>query len=118
MLKWLEWCIYNCEWNYITFAALAAAGGTGNKKIEFKNCSPFTDCFRKINNTQEDNDKDINIVIPTYNLIEYSNNYLETSGSSCQYYRDEASLNNHDAVFGFTVVNNNTKSFIYNQKQL
>ena len=102
----------------ITLAALAAAGGNGNKKIEFKNCSPFTDCFRKINNTQEDNDKDIDIVMPMYNLIEYSNNYLETSGSSCQYCRGEASSNNHDAVVDFTVVNNNTKSFIYNQKQL
>ena len=56
--------------------------------------------------------------MPMYNLIEYSNNYLETSGSSCQYCRGEASLNNHDAVVDFTVVNNNTKSFIYNQKQL
>ena len=43
----------------------------------FKNCAPFTNCIREINNTQIDNAKDIDIVMPMYNLIEYSDNYAK-----------------------------------------
>ena len=52
-----------------------------NKKVVFKNCAPFTDCISEINNTQVDNAKDIDIVMPMYNLLEYSDNYSKTSGS-------------------------------------
>ena len=51
------------------------------KKVIFKNCAPFTNCISEINNTQGGNAKDIDIVIPMYNLIEYSDNYSKTSGS-------------------------------------
>ena len=57
----------------------------------YKNCASFTDCISQINNTQAVNAKDLNFVMPMYNLIEYSNNYLNTSGSLRQYYRDEPS---------------------------
>ena len=57
-----------------TSAAGVAANNT-NKKIIFKNCAPFTDCISGINNTQVDNAKYIDIVMPMYNLIEYSDNY-------------------------------------------
>ena len=40
--------------------------------VAFKNCAPFTNCIREINNTQIDNCKDIDIVMPLYNLLEYS----------------------------------------------
>ena len=40
--------------------------------VIFKNCAPFTDCISEINNTQIDNGKDIDVVIPMYNLTEYS----------------------------------------------
>ena len=56
-----------------TVAADADANIT-NKKI-FKNFPPFTNCISEINNTQVDNAKDIDIVMPMYNLIEYSNSY-------------------------------------------
>ena len=42
-----------------------------------------------MNNTQVDNAKDIDIVMPMYNLIEYSDNYAKTTGSLWQYFRDE-----------------------------
>ena len=48
-----------------------------NRKVIFKNCAPCTNCISEINNTQIDNAKDINIVIPMYNLIEYSDNYAK-----------------------------------------
>ena len=49
------------------------------KKVIFKNYAPFTDCMREINNTQVDNAKYIDIVMPMYDLIEYSDNYSKTS---------------------------------------
>ena len=58
-----------------------AAANYTNKKVIFKNCAPFTNYISEINNTQIDNAKDIDIVIPMYNLIEYSDNYAKTSGS-------------------------------------
>ena len=51
-----------------------------NKGVAFKSCAPFTNCMSEINNTQIDNAKDIDIVMPMYNLIEYSDNYPKTSG--------------------------------------
>ena len=63
-----------------TAAAAAAANNTG-KKVIFKNCAPFPNCKSKINNTQTDNAEYIDIVMPMYNLIEYSDNYSKTSGS-------------------------------------
>ena len=62
----------------------AAADGDANntnKKVVFKNCAPFTNCISEINNTQADNAKGIDSVMPVYNLIEYSGNYSKTSGS-------------------------------------
>ena len=65
-----------------------------NKGLIFKSCGPFTDCIREINNTQVDNNnKDIDIVMPMYNLIEYRDNYSKTSGSLWQYYKDELNDN-------------------------
>ena len=40
-----------------------------------KDCAPFTNCISKMNNTQKDNAEYIDIVMPMYNLIEYSDNY-------------------------------------------
>ena len=60
-----------------TAVADADANNT-NKKVIFKNCSPFTNCTSEINNTQIDT---ADIVMPMYNLIEYSDNYSKTSGS-------------------------------------
>ena len=56
----------------ITVAALAT--GHKNKNIQevFKNCTPFTNCISGINKTQIDNAKDIDVVMPMYNLIDYS----------------------------------------------
>ena len=46
-----------------------------DKGVTFKNCAPFTKRLRRINNTDIDNAHDIDIVMPMYNLIEYSDNY-------------------------------------------
>ena len=52
-------------------------------------CAPFVSCISKINNTLIDNAEDLDIVMPMYNLIEYSKNYSKTTGSFWNYYRDE-----------------------------
>ena len=69
--------------------AAARQADERDKGVIFKNCAPFSNCMSEINNTQVDNAKGIDIVIPMYNLIEYSDNYVKTSGSLWQYYRDE-----------------------------
>ena len=50
-------------------AAESAAANNINKKVIFKNRAPFTDCISKTNNTEVDNAKDIDIVMPMYNVI-------------------------------------------------
>ena len=65
----------------------------GTDNAAFKNRAAFTNCISEINDTQIDYAKDIDIVMPMYNLIEYSDNYLKTPGSLWQYYRDEPNDN-------------------------
>ena len=60
-----------------------------DKKLAFKNNAPFTSCISKIDNTVIDNAEDLDIVIPMYNLLEYSKNYRNTTGSLWNFYRDE-----------------------------
>ena len=64
-----------------------------NKGIILKNCAPFTKCISRINNTDIDNARDMDIVIPMYNLTEYSDNYVKTSRSLYQYYKDDPNDN-------------------------
>ena len=107
----LKSTLCNCSDTYIHVKGkITIAGAEDNeagrraderhKGAAFKNCAAFTICISEINNTQIDNCKDIDIIMPMYNLIEYSDNYAKTSGSLWEYYRDE--LNNNLA---------NSKSF-------
>ena len=63
----------------------AANPNNNDKEVVFKNCPPFTDCMSEINNTQIDNAKYIDVIMPKYNLIKYSDNYSKTSGRLWQY---------------------------------
>ena len=96
-------------------AAQGAAANNTNKKVIFKNCAPFTNCISEINNTQIDNAKDIDIVMPMYNLIEYSHNYAKTTGSLWQYCKDIPARNNNNETIVFDV-NNATVSFNFKVK--
>ena len=58
-----------------------------NRDVIFKNCAPFTKCISRINGTEIDNAQDIDIVMPIYYLIKYSDNYSKTSRSLWQYYK-------------------------------
>ena len=94
----------------ITVAEVAAGGGNNNIQVLFKNCA---NCISEINNTQIYNAKGIHVVMPMYNLIEYSDNYSKTSGSLWKYYRDEPALTNASALDNFP---GNSDSFKYEQK--
>ena len=52
-----------------------------NRFLAFKNNAPFTNCISKINNVLIDNTKDIDVVMPMYNLLECSKNYRKTTGN-------------------------------------
>ena len=55
-----------------TIAVAEVAVGGGNKSVEevFKNCTPCNYCISKINNTLKGNAKNIDILVPIYNLIQ------------------------------------------------
>ena len=78
---------------YIVFKGTISVKNPNNiaydKKLALKNNASFTSCISKINNTLIDNAEDLDIVMPIYNLLEYSKNYRKTTGSLWNYYRDE-----------------------------
>ena len=86
----------------------ATAPNNPNTKVIFKNCALFTNCIRRINNTQVDNTHDIDVVMPTYNLVEYRDNYSKTFDILWQYCRDEPLLNDDGEISDFTAVNATT----------
>ena len=96
-------------------AADGAAANNINKKIIFKNCAPFPNCISEINNTQIDNAKDIDIVMPMYNLTESSDNYAKTTGSLWKYCKDIPARNNNNEITEFTG-GNTTDSFNFKAK--
>ena len=64
-----------------------------DKDVGFKNCAPFISHKSDVNNIDIDYCQDIDIVMPMYNLIEYSDNYAKTFRSLWQYDRDEPNNN-------------------------
>ena len=74
-----------------------------NKNLAFKNNAPFINFISKINGVKIDNAEDLDVVMPMYNLLEYSKNYRKTTGSLWNYYRDEPS----------NLLSSNSKSFKY-----
>ena len=96
-------------------AADGAAANNTNKKVIFKNCAPFTNCISKINNTQIDNAEYIDIVMPMYNIIEYSGNYLKTSGGLLQYCKEIPAIDDDGAIVNFNGANP-TDSFNFKTK--
>ena len=82
--------------------------------MTLKNNAPFISCISKINGELVENAEDLDIVIPMYNLLEYSKNYEKTSGSLFNYYTYEPSETTIGA--GNNAINisiRNSKSFDY-----
>ena len=86
-----------------------------NRPLILKNNAPFVSCITRINGELIEDANDLDIVIPMYNLLEYSKNYRKTIGSLYNYYRDELSDDTDDNNFdNINVVNSNT--FKYKNK--
>ena len=74
----------------------ANAANAAAARLAFKNCTPFTKCNLEINNEHVDTAENLDIVMPMYNLIEYSDNYQDSPAKLYQYKRDEPPDNNVD----------------------
>ena len=80
----------------VTRTIAAAAGGNVQRKqpldaatqVIFKNCAPFEKCSTEIDGTLVDEANFINNTMPMYNLIKYSENYSDTSGSLWSFKRE------------------------------
>ena len=84
-----------------------------NKVVEFKDNAPFINCISKINGVKMDNAEDLDVLMPLYNLLEYSKNYEKTTGSLWNYYRGEPNnpLSSDSESFKYK---NNIKGNTYN----
>ena len=81
----------------------------GEKKLVFKNNAPFINCITNINGIRIDNAEDV--VMPMYNLLEYSKNYKKTTGSLWNYYRDQPNSSTDNDNITHSILN--SKSFDY-----
>ena len=99
----------------VTNTGTAATPNNRNKKVIFKNCVPFVNCISEISNMQVDDAHDIDVVMPMYDLIEYSDTFTKTSVSLYQYYRDEPALSNNGNIINF--LNDNSNSILLKFEQ-
>ena len=87
--------LYDFSYVYIvvkgTITVLRPGNAKRNKATAFRNNAPFINCISKINGAKIDNAEDLDVIMPMYNLIEYSKNYKKTTGILWNYYRDEPS---------------------------
>ena len=94
-------------------AYILVTGNTQNKSansvVAFKNCAPFLTCDVTINDEHVENAEDLDIVLPMYNLLEYSNNYQDSTGRLYQFKRDEPPDDNSNVA-------NNTTGLVYKSK--
>ena len=90
---------------------ITATGGDANTKVAFKNCAPFTRCVTHVNDEHVETAENLDIIMPMYNLLEYSDNYADSSGSLYQFKRDEQNINNAGIPNGVTT--DNSTSFKY-----
>ena len=88
-------------------AEAANATNAAATRLALKNCAPFTKFNLEINDEHVDTAENLDIVMPMYNLIEYSDNYQDSSATLYQYKRDEPPDNNADLTA------NNSSSFKY-----
>ena len=93
---------------------IRAAEANANTRLALKNCAPFTKCNLEINAEHVDTAENLDITMPMYNLIEYSDNYQDSSATLYQYKRDEPPEDN--AIDNLTT--DNSSSFKYKVKLL
>ena len=100
---WLFWSD-----TYIVMKGVITVDGRANtnkrnENVEFKNNAPFTNCNSKIYNVLIDNAEDLDVVLLTYNLLEYNKYYRKATRSLWNYYRNEPSnpLSTNSALLNY-----------------
>ena len=88
---------------------IRAAAADANTRLVLKNCAPFTKCNLEINDEHVDTAENLDITMPMYNLIEYSDNYQDSSATLYQYKRDEPPVD--DAVADLTADNSSSLKY-------
>ena len=73
----------------LVYGTIRATNAVNATRLALKNCAPFTKCNLEINDEHVDTAENLDIVMPMYNLIEYSDNYQDSSATLYQYKRDE-----------------------------
>ena len=106
-------CDY-AEAHILIDSTIRAAAANANTRLALTNCAPFTKYNLEINDEHVDTAENLDIAMPMYNLIEYSDNYQDSSATLYQYKRDEPPED--EAVADLT--NNNSSSFKYQVKLL
>ena len=98
-----------CDYSdaFILVTGKIKVDANNNTDVAFKNCARYSTCTTKINDIFVDKANHIYIAMPMYNLIKYSDNYSDTSGSLWQFKRDEVPANNADLTI------DNSQSFKY-----
>ena len=79
-----------------------------NRLLILKNYAPFVSCITRINGELIEDADDLDIVMPMYNLLEYSKNYRKTIGSLYNYYRDEITNDRNDNFDNINLINSNS----------
>ena len=100
-----------CDYSDAYILVMGNINSWGNDtKAAFKNCAPFRTCITQINETFVNEAKHINITIPMYNLIEYSDNYSDNSVSLWKFKADNSSSFKHKSNFIGTLPNGGRKN--------
>ena len=90
---------------------IKVAGIAADTNVAFKNCAPFTRCATHVNDEHVETVENLDMIMPMYNIIEYSDNYADSSGSLSQFKRDESPKNN--AGNPLNIALDNSTSFKY-----
>ena len=71
-----NWCVYIVKGN---ITLINPDNAKRKKTVVFKNNAPFINCISKINGAQTDNAEDLDVIMPMYNILEYSKNYKKNN---------------------------------------
>ena len=103
-------CDYSDAYILVT-GDIKVADVAANTNVAFKSYAPFTRCVTHINEEHVETAENLDIIMPIYNLIEYADNYADSSGTLYQFKRDESPMN--DAGNTLNVASDNSISFKY-----
>ena len=90
---------------------IKVTGIAPNTNAAFKNCAPFTRCVTHINDEHVETAENLGIIMPMYNLIEYSDNYTDSYESLYQFKRDESPMNNVGSLLNVALDNSTSLKY-------